>query len=563
MKMFSYLVLAVLFILSCKDNNLKKNIEIISVPTYSMLVPKVKQLTKEEYEDWYHKDIIKDTIPGISLNKAYTFLIDKSIRDTIIVAILDSPIDNNHEDLKQQIWINKNEIPNNGIDDDDNGYIDDIQGWNFTGSSKGEQVLFSNYEFTRILRKYDSLFNNTTLDNSISSKDSSSFQLYSKANKKFNKQIKLAIEDTIYGNMLYKSHSNAKNTLKTYFPNHNYTISSLDSLKLLYPKDTLLQRDILRMSNFIKYDFTEKYITNYKLLAEENINKLLNLSYNDRTILGDNSENLLDHNYGNNIVNQKINFFEHSTIVSGVIGAKRNNNIGIDGVANVKIMPVCISVYGDEHDKDIALAIKYAVDNGAKVINMSFGKLFSLNKKWVDDAFKYAEKNNVLIVSSAGNNHFDLNKVENEYYPNDNINNGSEISSNFMMIGASSDEVNENLITDFSNYGNIDVDVFAPGDNIKTTLPENSYTIERGTSISTAIVSGIAALVWSYYPDLSAAEMKNVLMQSGNSYNINVEIKQEDGTKKTVPFSELSKSGKIVNAYNALLIAEQISNNKK
>ncbi|PKV48546.1 subtilase family protein [Aquimarina sp. MAR_2010_214] len=361
--------------------------------------------------------------------------------------------------------------------------------------------------------------------------------------------------------MLVKISTNARKTLSTYFPNQDYTIASLDSLKRLYPKNTILQDDILRMSNFIKYNFTEQYINNYKLIADQRITKMLNLAYNDRVIIGDNADDITDKNYGNGVINNNLDISTHGTIVSGIIGAKRHNKLGIDGIANtIKIMPICISGFGNEYDKDLALGIRYAVDNGARVINMSIGKELSLQKHWVDEALKYAEQHNVLIVSSAGNRHLKLDGT-NEY-PTDSTGDGKEVSSNFIHVGATSYAVNENLIASFSNYSKIEVDVFAPGNKIKTLLPNNRYKIDSGTSISSAIVSGLTSLIFSYYPKLSAKEVKNILIKSGISYNIDVEIKQKDGTKIMIPFSELSKSGKIVNAYNALLLAEQISKSK-
>ncbi|MFD2186082.1 S8 family peptidase [Aquimarina celericrescens] len=525
--------------------------------TISIRTAKNKKLTDSEKMTWLENDAIEDTIPGISLKKAYKFLEQREPKDTIIVAVLDSPVDIEHEDFKGQIWVNKDEVPDNNIDDDANGYIDDINGWNFLGDNQGKQDTFFLYESTRILKKYQELFGGMTKDKD-KIENPRLFELYSTAKKRHEIETKEAIEDTAYANMLIDISKNARKTLSFYFPEHEYTLESLDSLKKVYPKDTLLQVDILRMSNFIKYNFTEKYIHDYKLKADAKINKLLNLEYNDRLTRGDDPENPFDYNYGNGIVNQNIDFYSHGTIVSGVIGARRNNNLGIDGVAKViKLMPVCISAFGEEHDKDLALGIRYAVDNGARVINMSIGKKLSMNKKWVDEAIQYAEKKNVLVVSSAGNEHRELNGT-NEY-PTDSREDSTEISHNFIHVGASSYMMNEKLVAPFSNYSKSFVDIFAPGSEIYTLHPHNKYVFDSGTSLSAAVVSGVAALIMIYYPELSGSQVKEILMKSGTSYSFNTEIKQRDGTKKTVSFSELSKSGKVINAYNALLMAESIS----
>ena len=221
-------------------------------------------------------------------------------------------------------------------------------------------------------------------------------------------------------------------------------------------------------------------------------------------------------------------------------------------------MPICISPYGDEHDKDIALGIRYAVDNGAKVINMSFGKEFSLHKDWVFDAFRYAEENNVLIVSSAGNSGFNLSN-KNNYYPNDNVDNGPEVSNNFVLVGASTPYANEKLVAPYSNYGEYDVDIFAPGTNMKTYYPNNEIKDDGGTSLSAAIVTKIAALIYSYYPKLKASEIKDILLKSSVKYKFDIKLRHENDSIKYVPFSKLSKSGGVVNAYNALLMAEKVA----
>ncbi|MDG1810917.1 MAG: S8 family serine peptidase, partial [Polaribacter sp.] len=474
----------------------------------------------EDKENWHFKDIIIDTIPGVSLKRMSDSILNNKNNEgnEIIVAILDSEIDINHKELKNSIWINKNEIPNNGIDDEGNGFIDDINGWNFLGNKKGENNNFTSYEYTRFLKKYNSIFKNK---NRIynSNKESLLFKHYKRAKNTHTAKLEYANEDIEYANMLLNSMLRVKNELKKYFFKKEYNLKDLDSLKKKFLNNKKLQEVILIRSNFIKYGFTQSYIDNYKLNAEERISKLLNLNHNDRELTGDNSDIIEDINYGNNLVNKNISLFEHGTKVAGSILSVRNKNI--------RIMPVCISPFGDEHDKDIALAIRYAVDNGAKVINMSFGKEFSLYPEWVFNAIKYAEKNNVLIVSSSGNSKFNLNII-NDYFPNDNLENGKEVSDNFLLVGATSRELNENLIYEYSNYGNIDVDLFAPGENIYTTLPHNKYTFDSGTSLASAITSGVAALLFSYYPNLTSSEVKHILMDSGLEFELEVSTPTKD-----------------------------------
>lgn len=554
-KYLLFIFLGSLFLFQCK-----KTPTFSPIPSNAHNAINANELSQNQKREWHFKDIIDDTIPGISLEKAYNTIINETKGDEVIVAVIDMGIDINHEDLEKSIWVNSDEIPNNNLDDDNNGYIDDTNGWNFLGNSKGESAKFVNYEYTRILKKYRRFFESMDLQ-TISKSDSTNYLTYLRAKTFYDNRMKFALDDTTYINMVQNAKNTAYDTIYKHYKINRLTLGNLDSLKNLNVNNSILQIEIIKMTNFLKYGYTDKYISNYKLKAVERINKLLNLEYNDRFITGDNQDDLNDIKYGNNVVNANVGFFNHGTLIAGVIGADRNNKVGIKGFSNkIKIMPLSISAFGDEHDKDIALAIKYAVDNGAKVINMSFGKEFSLQKEWVFEAFKYAENNDVLIVSSAGNSNYDLNQY-NDYFPNDNLENGKEVSSNFLLIGSSTYNLNEELFSPFSNYGNIDVDILAPGGGFLTTSAnlEKYEDTPVGTSISSAIVSGVAALIYSHYPGLAASEVKRIILESGIEYNIPVKLNSETNKSKRIAINKLSKSGKIVNAYNALIMAHNIS----
>ncbi|WP_211059878.1 S8 family serine peptidase [Aquimarina sp. MMG015] len=519
-----------------------------------------KESNKKIRIDWFHQDLSNDSVPGISLAKAYEKILDTIKKQEVIVAIIDMAVDVNHEDLKGKIWSNANEVPNNNIDDDKNGYIDDVHGWNFLGNEKGENILFTNYEYTRIIRKYDSIFKGKVVSD-ISKDQKDDFLQYSRAKKKYENQLVYAKNDKAYIDYYDTGYIAASKALANYFPEKRYTKKKLDSIKSLYKDDKVLNVHLDYMLVYVQYKLTQKWIQDYKLKAYERLNKLLNLDYDERlTIIGDDPEDITNIVYGNNQVNNNIDIVSHGTKIAGTIGAIRNNDLGTNGVVNnVKIMPLCVSPLGDEHDKDMALAIQYAADNGAKVINISSGKEFSLHQDWVLDAIKYAEEKEVLIVTSSGNEGLNIDNLSVYNYPDDMDKQGNEVASNFIKVGSSSNFLDHRLISLFSNYGKQKVDLFAPGDKVLTLIPDNNYELDKGTSISCAVVSGVAALIRSCYPDLSAAKVKEILMKSGTSYDIKVEIEEKDKTKKLVPFSELSKSGKIVNAYNALFMAKQIS----
>ncbi|MFE3872277.1 S8 family peptidase [Flavobacterium sp. ZS1P70] len=567
MKPIYTFLLFLFFLIGCKSTKESTTSSVKSIAK--------KKLTSLASQTWYRKDYQQDTIPGISLDKWYRQNKKKPKSKSIIVAVIDTQIDLGHEDLEGQIWTNPNEIAGNRIDDDHNGYIDDVNGWNFTSNKKGDYVVWGNFEYIRILREWGPLFKSKTVDQ-ISPRQLPDYIEYQRALKIYEE------ENSDYKNWLKSSRYSValfpvvKDTLKYFFPKEDYTYKQLDSIYKIHKindKNFRQRRedndlDLGALIGFMKarFDFNDRTLE--KVMDNETqvdsiVNKNLNINFDERTFIGDNSK-ILEKGYGNNNVsNNKAGhrpFQDHSTKVSGIIAANRKNNKGIKGIAqNVKIMPLNISASGDEHDKDIAMAIRYAVDNGAKVINMSFGKEFSLHKKWVLEAFNYAEDHNVLLVHIAGNDSFNVD--ENPYYPSDVAFDGSkEACGNFINVGSISSKLDSTFVSRFSNYGKQNVDLFAPGDEIYSTSAGNTYASDSGTSLAGPMVSGTAALIWSYYPKLTVTEVKQIILDSGTAYEIEVLV---PGSKdKKVPFTELSKSGKVLNVYNAMQLAEKMSKQK-
>jgi subtilisin family serine protease len=553
-KFLTVLIISILFINNgfSQKSAEKKN----EIPTKTNgIVPKKGSLTEAQIQTWPHMDIFTDSIPGMSIQKAYDFIAGKK-GETVIVAIIDSGIDIEHEDLKDVVWVNTKEIPNNGIDDDKNGYVDDINGWNFLGSKKGNAYP-EQLEMTRIVKKLSPKYEGKLITD-IQEKELEEFNLYTKLNKEIANRKATAYENKThyesYKTSLEDAHKNISEILKK----DVYTLEELDSLgavhETLQPQIFNLMRIIDgegSVDNALKYleegivHFTEQYSSpNY------------DINFNGRAIVGDNPDDIKDRNYGNPDVIGFKDKEDHGSHVTGIAAAVRNNGIGMNGVTNnVKIMAIRAVPDGDEYDKDIALAIRYAVDNGAKVVNMSFGKSYSSQKKWVFDAIKYAASKDVLLVHAAGNDAKSIDKEDN--FPNDSEDKITEFADNVITVGASTKEFNENLVARFSNYGKKNVDVFAPGLEIYSTFPNNTYEISQGTSMASPQVAGVAALVRSYYPNLSAKQVKQLLMESGIEASFNV-ILPGSRTEK-VPFSSLSVSGKIVNAYNAMLMAQQLS----
>ena len=484
---------------------------------------------------WSHLDIVKDTIPGMSVDKAYAELLKNKKGKKVIVAILDSGVDIEHPDLKPVIWTNKKEIAGNGIDDDKNGYIDDIHGWNFLGD-----ITKENYEFDRIL----------------GNKDLVNEAIYKEAKVAHDKQFEKNTKAKTRTEQTLASLNESDATLAKHLGKPVYTI---DDLKTIVSQETEIQKSKAVI---------EKILSEGTLVADEkksvqkrldDYNSFLNgddAKINFRKVLNDNPNDITNTKYGNNNVTGDISGSLHGTHVAGIVAQTRNNDLGGDGIANyVEILSVRAVPMGDEYDKDIALGIRYAVDNGAKIINGSFGKALSPNKQWVFDAIKYAESKDVLIVHAAGNDAKNID-VENNF-PNDSEDKLTEFADNLITIGALNYEYGTKVVAKFSNYGKLNVDVFAPGVKIYATTPENTYKHLQGTSMAAPNAAGVAALIRSYYPKLSAQQVKHILMDSGVTISTDVIVggKAED----IRPFGNLSKSGKIVNAYNALLMAEKMS----
>jgi len=512
--------------------------------------------------NWYNLDYNTDGVMGISTEKAYKTLLKGKKSTPVIVGVLDGGVDVFHEDLKDVVWINTKDSVSNGKDADGNGYINDKYGWNFIGNADGKDVQFDNLELTRQLRILDKKFAHVTPTTELNEADRKAFLAYQKMVAKYKNKL----EEAKMGQFSYDALKRNLDAVVREIGKKPEEITLAD-LENFNPKSNNQRialgyaKDEIQTNGFVKFfdDITEgaKYFNNQ-------VDYHLNKEYDSRPIIGDNYEDASERHYGNADVKGPDAL--HGSHVAGIIGAKRNNNIGIDGVAdNVRILTVRLVPDGDERDKDVANAIRYAVDNGAKVLNMSFGKSYSHNKQTVDEAVKYAESKDVLLVHAAGNDSED-NDVEPNFpmkYYTDAKGDTTGIASNWITVGASGLHPDNELLADFSNYGKKTVDVFAPGVRINSTIPDSKYKEEQGTSMAAPVVAGLAAMIRSYYPKLSAAETKQIILESVVKPDQTVQVKIGEEATKTVKFSDISVTGGIVNAYNAIIKAEEFSNKKK
>lgn len=529
---------------------------ILSTPINNIdnLPLKESSLSEAQLKEWSSLDLLSDTIPGMSVNKAYSEIIKKRKAKKVIVAVIDSGVDIEHEDLKNIIWINKKEIPGNGIDDDKNGYIDDIHGWNFLGDITAE-----NMEYVRYLKKLGPQFEGKS-ESSISPTDRADFAIYEKAKAEFDKDYQEALANQTRYTEILSQVEPAHKAISKKLGKEDYSKEDLRNIK--NPTDTE-QQQIAGLNQMLGFaDSVPEVIKQLSGGVDYFSGRLdthFNLEVNFRSVLDDDPDDLSDSVYGNNDVDGpevKKEGVRHGTHVAGIIAAERNNGIGINGVANnVEIMVLRAVPDGDEYDKDIALAIRYAVDNGASVINTSFGKYFSPHPEWVWDAIKYASDNDVLIVNAAGNEGIDLDTTQ--VYPNDQEGTAAEKGNTFITIGALNYKYGGELVADFSNFGLSNVDVFAPGVKIWSTTPLSTYEYLQGTSMAAPAVAGVAATIRSYYPKLSAKQVKEILMNSGLRSTASVMLGGDQDN--TANFNAISKSGKMVNMYNALIMADKMS----
>lgn len=496
-------------------------------------------LAESSLQRWSHLDVLKDTVPGMSVDRAYQEIIKDKAGKKVIVAVIDSGIEVDHADLKTQMWVNPKEVANNGKDDDKNGYTDDIHGWNFLGETNEEQL-----ELTRIVSRGD--------DGSAE---------YKRAVKEL--EEKRAELEPLKARL--NSMQEVHDKVAKYLKKETFNKADLDKISADAPADIAKAKNMAYALVSGGKEANE-YLKDFASYVNGQLDYNLNPDFKGRKT-GDDIFDINDKIYGNGDVMGDRDHAKHGTHVAGIIAQTRDNNIGGDGVAsnNVEIMSVRAVPDGDEYDKDIALAIRYAADNGAKVINGSFGKYFAQNSQWVMDAIKYAAKKDVLIVVAAGNDALDLNPASGEEvkrYPNDRIEGTkTEIADNFLVVGALNPSFGEKMVANFSNFGNVDVDVFAPGVKIYATVPHGKYEYLQGTSMASPNAAGVAAMIRSYYPSLKAAQVKKIMMDSGVAVNKQVIVSGDKDDKRN--FQDISTSGKFVNLYNALIMADKVSKEKK
>ena len=509
--------------------------------------------------NWYQLDKDSTGYYGISLNKAYNFLNTKKVKSKqVVVAVIDTGIDTVHEDLKSVLWTNSREIPGNGIDDDNNGYIDDVHGWNFLGGKDGRSVKQDSDEGSRVYHKLKNKYATSIPDESSAApEEKAEIEMYKKAAEHVTGDVNPA--EVAFMKRILPNFIKGDSVIRKELAKEEYTCNDLQNYTTTDPE---AKRSKSFLQQLCKGNQTDD-ISNTQIIEELEGRLRKAESANAapqeyrKEIVQDNEDDINDRFYGNNDI--MANSAMHGTHCSGIIAGVRNNGKGVDGVAdNVRIMMLRVVPDGDEHDKDIANAIRYAADNGAQIVNMSFGKSFSPEKQWIDDAAKYAEKKNVLMIQAAGNDAKNIDSTDN--FPTPNFLDGKSRANNWITVGASGDLKNGGITAYFSNYGKKNVDLFAPGVQIYSCLPGgNKYGNESGTSMACPVVAGTAALLLEYFPTLSAKQLKYVIEKSAVAPGIDVNI---PGTSDKTKLSDISKTGGLLNAYEAVKLASTLKGDR-
>ena len=514
--------------------------------------PVVEGLPTTSTTDWHLQDPNTGPYQGISLNKAYEEVLKGRTPQEIVVAVIDGGIDIEHEDLDGVIWTNPGEIPDNNQDDDGNGYVDDIHGWNFIGGPDGSHVDGETLELTREYARLKPKYEEAKPDD-LSKKELAEYAYFKELEGKFEEEqseAEMGFNNTLQYFFIFMR---GKQMAERELGDKAFTAENLQTLE---PKNDTLKEIKPFMVSLLEQGATVERLQSDLEYFQDKMEYHYNVEGDFREIVKDNPNDPNEQYYGNNDVEGPD--ADHGTHVAGIIAAERGNNLGMDGVANsVKIMALRAVPNGDERDKDIANAIRYAVDNGAKIINMSFGKDFSPNKSVVDAAVKYAQKNKVLLIHAAGNEGKDIDVGDN--FPTKSLKkaHGGKYAKNWIEVGANSWGRGGRFVANFSNYGDRTVDVFAPGVDIYSTIPDSKYDKYDGTSMASPVVAGVAAVIWSYFPKLKYKQVKQIILESASRHP-GKQVQIPGGSEK-VDFDELSITGGIVNLYEAVKMAEEIT----
>lgn len=505
---------------------------------------------------WHHLDLEKDGVVGVSVKEAIAFAESKNRKaKEIVVAVLDSGIDTAHYDIRNRLWVNPGEIAGNGIDDDANGYVDDVHGWNFIGNNKGENVVSDTWEITRFYRLLKAKYDGKSKSD-VAKENREEYKLWLEVKEELEGLRKDYEKNLKNQKNLKRALMSASKDLKENMKGQEFTLDNIKKLEV--EEGSKLEKSKKLVIALKSNGYSEKAIDGGIDYFEMMLNKKLNPEYKTRQIVGDDPSNPNDSLYGNNNINA--GDVSHGTHVAGIIGADATNDIGTKGICPTsRLMVLRVVPGGDERDKDVAMAYRYAAKMGAKILNCSFGKTYSPYKEMVDDAVRYVDQKGAVIFHASGNDGVNNDKVV--HFPVKTFADEKTHAKNWITVGSNTKHNDERVLSSFSNYGAKEVDLFAPGSDILSTYPVSKLRAISGTSMATPVVSGVAALVWSYYPELTVDQLMEVLLKSVVDYsNTKVLVPSKGSKSKKKKVKSLCTTGGIVNAYNAMKLADEYVN---
>ncbi|GAC1514622.1 MAG: S8 family peptidase [Gemmatimonadaceae bacterium] len=521
-----------------------------------------RPILTEAPANWHLLDDSTDHLPGISAERAYReVLAGREPKRAVVVAIVDDGVDTTHVGIRANLWTNSREIPGNGRDDDSNGYIDDYRGWNFIGGRDGRDVYHDTFEITRLYARCGGDAGQgkpaapprtprATRPPVASAAVSNPIDC-ARISEDFVKQRARTTEDLARLREISNAIGPITSILRQALGSDSLTPARVSALRSTLPYVQQARAAYLQMA---ASGITPERIAESRAAYESRATFALNPAFDPRPIVGDHYADLSEHYYGNSDVMGPDS--KHGTHVAGIVAAARSTERRVVGIAPAaRIMAIRAVPDGDERDKDIANAIRYATDNGAHIINMSFGKGYSPEKSAVDEAVKYADVRGVLMIHAAGNDGEDMAVKEN--FPKPAYRAGGR-AENWIEVGATSWKGGDSLVASFSNYGRAEVDVFAPGVDILSTVSGGGYERESGTSMAAPVVSGLAAMLMTYYPELTTAEVKRIILSSATRLGDQMVLKPGGATGERVRFSSLSATGGIVNALAAVRMADRM-----
>jgi cell wall-associated protease len=488
--------------------------------------------------DWHLLDPVSDGIMGVGARRALRELLGNAAPKRLItVAVIDGGVDTSHTSLRDALALNLRESPANGRDDDGNGYADDARGWNFIGGPT-ENIDDDRLEVTRLVATCRANGGKSPVAAPCAQLESEYRSSRAEAAAQWDQLRPVVTEYDSLLTVVAKQNGVAKADI---------TDASLGTLT---SKDAGGRAALERLRMFAGNGLSPSVSRAVRKQVQQRLEIGYNLAFDGRKVIGDTPA--MGRRYGNaNVTGPDAS---HGTAVASVIGAIRGDS-GFVGVApGIRLLPVRVVPNGDEYDKDVANGIRYAVDAGAQIINMSFGKPYSPGKAVVDSAVQYAVSKGVLLVHAAGNESADVDAKPT--FPSATYAGGAARAATWIDVGASSWRAGDRLAAEFSNYGKASVDLFAPGVSIFSAAPGNGYAREDGTSLAAPVVSGVAALLMSQFPTLTASDVKRILMATVTPFPTQ-QVLQPGSRSVRVPFASLSVSGGIVNAYEAVKLARK------